>query len=156
VTISEALRRWLLPLLGGGLLLAGVLLGAAAVQWRARRRVGRHRRQGRAGEERALELLRRAGYRVLETEVTAAGELRVDGRPVEYRVRADAIVKRRFRRYVAEFKSGTESAAVTNRATRRQLLEYALLFDVAGVLLVDANAGRVHRVEFPALRSVGR
>jgi len=151
VNVLDAVRRWLLPVLSGALLLLGVLLGAAAVRWRSRRRISRHRRQGREGEARALRLLKRAGYRVLDTEVAAVGQVRVDGDPVEYRVRADAIVSRRFRRYVAEFKGGPESAAVTNRATRRQLLEYALLFDVAGVLLVDALRGRIHRVEFPRL-----
>jgi hypothetical protein len=151
VNVLDAVRRWLEPALAAALLLAGVLLGAAAVRWRARRRIGRHRRQGREGEVRALRLLRRAGYRVLDTEVAAEGRVRVDGRPVEYRVRADAIVRRGFRRYVAEFKGGPESAAVTNRATRRQLLEYALLFDVSGVLLVDAPGRRIQRIEFPGL-----
>jgi len=151
VHVLDAIRRWLLPAMGGGLLLVGVLLGAAAVRWRSRRRIARHRRQGRDGEERALRLLDRAGYRVLDTQVAAEGRVRVDGTAVTYRVRADAIVKRRFRRYVAEFKGGNESAAITNRATRRQLLEYALLFDVAGILLVDAARGRIHRVEFPRL-----
>ena len=36
-------------------------------------------------------------------------------------------------------------------ATRRQLLEYALAYDVDGVLLVDMTAGRLHQVEFPTL-----
>ncbi|MEN8150886.1 MAG: hypothetical protein ABFS86_13775 [Planctomycetota bacterium] len=147
------MRRWLHPTLGGALLLCGVLLGVmfgvGAMRWRVRRRIGRHRRMGRRGEARALKLLRRAGYRVLDTEVAASGRVRVDGNSVDYRVRADAIVRRRFRRYVAEFKGGAESAAITNRATRRQLLEYAFLFDVAGVILVDASRGRVHRIEFP-------
>ena len=151
MSLLDFMRRWLHPALGGALLLLGVLLGAAAVRWRSRRRIARHRRMGREGQVRALKLLRRAGYRVLDTEVAATGRVRVDGTPVDYRVRADAIVRRGFRRYVAEFKGGAESAAITNRATRRQLLEYALLFDVAGVLLVDASRGRVHRIEFPRL-----
>ena len=151
MNVLDAVRRWLLPVLSGALLLLGVFLGAAAVRWRSRRRISRHRRQGREGEARAIRLLKRAGYRILDTEGGAKGQIRVDGDPIEYRVRADAIVSRRFRRYVAEFKGGPKSAAVTNRATRRQLLEYALLFDVAGVLLVDALRGRIHRVEFPRL-----
>ena len=52
---------------------------------------------------------------------------------------------------VAEFKGGAGSSSVTNRATRRQVLEYAVLFDVDGVLLVDADTGTIHEVEFPTL-----
>ena len=44
---------------------------------------------------------------------------------------------------------GPQVARITHRATRRQLLEYAAVFDVDGVLLVDAEGGRIHRVEFP-------
>jgi len=106
---------------------------------------------GRAGEKTALRLLARSGFKVLETEVCATGEVLVDGEPREFLVRADALVRRRRRRFVAEFKGGAESASIANRATRRQLMEYASVFDVDGVLLVDAARGRVHRVRFPAL-----
>lgn len=107
---------------------------------------------GREGAERALRILERAGYRVLGTEVSGTGVLEVDGEPREYTVRADAVVRRWFRTYVAEFKGGAEAASPANRDTRRQLLEYALVFGVTGVLLVDADAGRIRRVAFPRLR----
>jgi hypothetical protein len=134
-----------------GLVLVGVLLGLALARFRVRLRIGRNRRAGRAGERRALELLSRAGFRILDTEVTVHGVVTVDGEPVEYHVRADAVVRRFFRRYVAEFKGGPEAARIGNRATRRQLLEYAVLFDCVGVLLVDADAGEIHRVAFPGV-----
>ena len=130
----------------------GLLLGAWLVRFRIRRRTARCRRLGRAGEKEALRLLARAGFRVIDTEVGATGQVVVDGEPHEYTVRADALVRRRFRRYVAEFKGGAEAASIANRATRRQLLEYASVFDVHGVLLVDATEGRIHRVRFPGLR----
>ncbi len=43
------------------------------------------------------------------------------------------------------------AAAVTTRATRRQLLEYAYTYGLDGVLLVDMEAERIVRVEFPRL-----
>ncbi len=128
---------------------AGLVLGRLAARRRTRRRMAVHRALGRAGEERALDLLREAGYRVLDTQVRGRGRIRVDGRPVTFEVRADALVRRWFRRYVAEFKGGAEAASPANRATRRQLLEYARVFGVRGILLVDAAAGRIRRVEFP-------
>lgn len=74
--------------------------------------------------------------------------VRVDGRLREFTVRADGIVRRRFRRYVVEVKTGAR-ATVAHRATRRQLFEYAHAFSCRAVLLVDAGRGAVRRVEFP-------
>lgn len=127
---------------------AGVLIGLGLAEARVRRRTARSRKLGRAGAQRALRLLERAGYRVVDTEVSAAGVLRVDGERIEFRVRADAIVRRWGRRYVAEFKGGAVAARIENRATRRQLLEYAAVFGTRRILLVDAAAGRIRRVEF--------
>jgi hypothetical protein len=50
---------------------------------------------------------------------------------------------------VAEVKTGTLAPRIETATTRRQLLEYRVAFAVDGVLLVDADAGTVRRVEFP-------
>jgi hypothetical protein len=131
------------------LLVAGLLIGLALARWRRRRLVARSRREGREGADAARRILDRAGYRVLATEVSRRGILLVDGEAREYTVRADAVATRWFRRYVVEVKGGREAASLDNRDTRRQLLEYALVFRSRGVLLVDVPAGKIHRVEFP-------
>ncbi len=137
------------PIPAACLLALGLVLGLLMARARIRYRAARSREMGRRGQDRAVRILARAGYRVVGAEVVANGLIRVDGKEVTYRVRADFIVRRWFRRYVAEVKGGAESAAPGNRATRRQLMEYARVFKVSGVLLVDASAGRIHRVEFP-------
>jgi hypothetical protein len=137
------------PIPAAGLLALGVVVGLLLARARTRARAARSRDLGRRGQDRAGRLLRAAGYRIVGTEVVGEGFILVDGETVGYRVRADFLVRRWFRRYVAEVKGGAESAAPGNRATRRQLMEYARVFRVSGVLLVDADAGRVHRVEFP-------
>jgi hypothetical protein len=137
------------PIPAAGILALGLVLGLLLARARTRSRVARSRDLGRRGQDRALRLLVQAGYRVVGTEVVADGHIRIDGKDLRYRVRADFIVRRWFRRYVAEVKGGVESAAPGNRSTRRQLMEYARVFRVSGVLLVDAGAGRIHRVEFP-------
>ncbi|MCU0727378.1 MAG: hypothetical protein MUE73_16590 [Planctomycetes bacterium] len=131
------------------LLVAGLLIGLALARWRRRRLVARSRREGRAGADAAWRILDRAGYRVLATEVSRKGIFLVDGEAKEFTVRADAVAARWFRRYVVEVKGGREAASLDNRDTRRQLLEYALVFRSRGVLLVDVPAGKIRRVEFP-------
>lgn len=109
-------------------------------------------RRARRREALAEALLERAGYTVLGAQLTATCPLLLDGERLEPTVRADYLVARRGRTYVAEAKSGPRATDPTDRATRRQLLEYALAYEADGVLLVDTEAGIVRTVEFPALR----
>ena len=126
----------------------GLYLGLRATRFAVGRRTARSRRLGRQGEARAWQLLERVGFRVVEREAVAEGRIRVDGTTVTFRVRVDALVERGGRLFVAELKGGPEASKITNRGTRRQLLEYAFVFDVEGVLLVDAYTGRIHTVQF--------
>ena len=67
--------------------------------------------------------------------------------------RADYLVARNVERYVAEVKTGRLAPRIDTATTRRQLLEYRLAFDVDGVLLVDAESAKVHRIVFPLPRA---
>lgn len=104
------------------------------------------------GEHTAEAILARHGYKVVERQATAAWSMLVDGVEVPIDVRVDLIVSRRGRRYVAEVKTGERAPDPCHPPTRRQLLEYALVFDAREVLLVDVPAGDVRSVAFPARR----
>lgn len=137
--------------------LAAIAALLAAVQtlrlfWRRFSRSRRLRLQGAraaAGEARAELLLRRLGFAVLGRQVAVSYDVGIDGAPVTIDLRADYLVASAERRYVAEVKTGKLAPRIDTSATRRQLLEYRVAFDVDGVLLVDAETGRVHVVEFP-------
>lgn len=131
-----------------------LLLALLALQWqrggtsRANRRRGR--RAARA-ERDAERLLQRAGYEVIERQVTGTWPMLVDGEAIEARLRADLVVARDGLLFIAEVKSGAEAPRPTHPQTRRQLLEYLLAFEVDGVLLVDMEQRRVLEVAFPTL-----
>jgi hypothetical protein len=108
---------------------------AWAIRARARRAV--------EGEHRAEPLLRRAGYEVLGTQVPGRWTVFADGEPLEIGLRADLLVARGDRTYIAEVKTGRLAPRLDHAATRRQLLEYRMAFGVDGVLLVDAEKGSV-------------
>lgn len=137
-------------ILGAVLSVAVVVL--AFLWWRALGRVGRANRRRQAiasqGEADAERVLAAAGYAVVARQVTGTFVMEVDGERVEVRCRADLVVEGRGR-FVAEVKTGDRAADPTHPATRRQLLEYALAFDVDGVLLVDMVERSVHAVSFP-------
>lgn len=114
---------------------------------RPRRRLARHRKQGAEGERLAERLLRDDGYHVEGRQVTARYTLLVDGEPYEVTLRADFVVRRGAGRFVAEAKAGELAGRLETAATRRQLVEYCLAFDVEGVLLVDTRRRRISVVQ---------
>jgi hypothetical protein len=123
------------------------LVALAVARWRRWRGLRRSLR-GRRLESEASSALARAGFRLIRHRPIAEYDLQIDGEPRPMRLEGDYLVARGGRRFLVEVKSGN-GADPARRATRRQLLEYAMGFDVDGVLLFDAERGRLHRVEFP-------
>ncbi|MCA9580850.1 MAG: hypothetical protein KC416_03590 [Myxococcales bacterium] len=126
--------------------LATVALGRAvylrALRW------WRHRRAV-AGERRAERLLRKGGYRILDRQVEHHWTVDVDGTATPIPLRADLLVSREGKRFIAEVKTGRRGTDIRSAATRRQLLEYRMAYDVGGVLLVDMEHRKIVEVTFP-------
>ncbi len=135
--------------------LAAAIVILALLLWirggREGRRSRARQRRAERGEVRAEKLLRRKGYKIEDRQVPVHWAMEVDGEEIEVEARADLLVRRRRRRYVAEVKTGGRAPDPTYPRTRRQLLEYALAYDVDGVLLVDVEEGEVYEVDFPGL-----
>jgi hypothetical protein len=133
-------------------LLALVVLGFVVrgwiTSWQRRRRFSR----ARDVEAAAPRVLAASGYEVLGAQVPGSYSIRVDGQRFEVALRADYIVMRQGRRFVAEVKSGKLAPLLGTASTRRQLLEYSLAFAVDGALLVDGENERIYAIEFPRLR----
>lgn len=113
--------------------------------WRLRRRA----RRGAAGHRAARKLLERRGFEVLAEEHRVPGVVEVDGQRHDYQVRVDYVARRRGRCYCVEVKTGDKAPDPLYRPTRRQLLEYAQLWPLDGVLLLDMETHQLRRVRFP-------
>lgn len=132
------------------LLVAGYRLARAGVSRRARARA----RGGLRGEAAAARLLARAGYEVEGRGVARSASITVDGERLVYEVRADMLARcRHGLLHVVEVKTGARAPDPLLGATRRQLLEYAMVFGTAHVLLVDMEAGEIHEIGFETLRA---
>lgn len=103
------------------------------------------------GEARAPAWLEEHGYTVVGAQVVVDHPVRVDDRVVTVALRADYLAEKDGARFVVEVKTGALAPRIETSATRRQMLEYRIAFDVDGVVLVDAETGNVHEVTFPAL-----
>jgi len=131
-----------------GALIALVILRAIQRWWgsrRARRRAAR----AMTGEDSAVAMLEDAGFTIVARQARISWSPLVDGEPYATEVRADYLVEAGGERLVAEVKTGAAAPELSTAATRRQLLEYRVAFDVEGVLLVCPERGTIHRVEFP-------
>lgn len=148
------------PAVSAALAVALGLLGglwtkhALARRWRRwredRTRRKRFERAAQA-EEDARHLLQRHGYEVLDDQAQLTWTILLNGQPHEVNMRADYLVRRHGRRYVAEVKSGRVAPRISTAATRRQLLEYLIAYPVEGVLLVDMEDEEIFEVTFPDL-----
>lgn len=128
-----------------------VLLLARGWLQRAWRRFVILSRQRRAYalERSALPFLEEQGYCVEAVQARTHYRLLVDGEAEDIELRVDFIVRRQGQRFAADVKTGVDAPRVRNPATRRQLLEYQLAYEVDGVLLVDMEARAVRCVQFP-------
>jgi hypothetical protein len=140
----------LVAALAVALALTQALLRAGA-RWLRRRRMSLRMERAVRGEQRAPGWLEARGYRVLGAQVSVEHPVRVDDRVVVVALRADYLAEKDGARFVVEVKTGALAPRLETSATRRQMLEYRIAFDVDGVVLVDAEQGTVHEVTFPAL-----
>jgi hypothetical protein len=145
-------------------LVAALALAVAFVQalflagrrWARRRRMAIRMERAQDGEERAARLLEEHGFVVSGAQAVVEHAVRIDDRVVVVALRADYLAEKNGARYVVEVKTGALAPKIETSATRRQMLEYRIAFDVDGVVLVDAESGRVHEVTFPALERLAR
>jgi hypothetical protein len=127
-----------------------LLLAARALAHRRSRALARRRWQrAAAGEVEAEDLLAQRGFAVLDRQAGLVWSIDCDGEPHPVELRADLLVERDGRRYVAEVKTGATAPLLTNAATRRQLLEYCVAYQVDSVLLVDIEEQAVREITFP-------
>lgn len=116
-------------------------------RWVKKRRGAYFRNKGRKGELAAKQLLRRHGYRIIDEQAQRPVVFYIDGERKEQMVSCDFIVRKGWRRYVVEVKSGKGSKA-TMASVRRQLFEYHAIYGWSGLLLVDMNDSLIHEIHF--------
>jgi len=140
----DHLSLWVV--LAFSMLTSGVLYHCCSVflrNWRMKRRF----RHGAQAEREAVKFLQRQGYRILAAQLEESIVVYVDGTPQRSSVRADFLVRKGWKRYIVEVKSG-QQGTMRLPNVRRQLLEYKLVYRPDGVLLLDMEHRRLQEVRF--------
>ena len=130
-----------------GCMLFGAVLykfvSTAYRNWRMQQRFKR----GHAAERNAIRFLQKNGYRIIGAQLRETIVMHINGEPQERIVRADYLVRKGWKTYVVEVKSGQQGdARLTN--VRRQMLEYQLVYRPDGMLLLDMEHRALQKVRF--------
>ena len=141
---QSQLAVWVLVLLA---FFTGALLYRSLwMLWR-RWRTNLRFRRGAQAEKQAAKFLRRRGYKIIAAQLSEPILIYVDGEPQKSMVRADFLVRRRWKTYIVEVKSG-QQGTVRLPNVRRQLLEYKLVYQPDGILLLDMEHHNLQEIRF--------
>lgn len=99
-------------------------------------------------EKEAEELLKKKGFRIIGKQKQADIVTYIDGKPNLGFVRADFLVEKNGKKFVAEVKAGELVSDPTEPSTRRQLLEYKFAYKPYGILLVNMLDKSIHKIDF--------
>lgn len=109
--------------------------------------MNRRFKRGAIAEKNAIKFLRHRGYKILAAQLEETITVYVDGEPKKSKVRADFLVRKGFKKYIVEVKSG-QQGTVRLPNVRRQLLEYKLVYKPDGVLLLDMEHRNLQEIKF--------
>ena len=106
-----------------------------------------YKRKGKKAEQKAIKLLKKNGYKIESFQTTAKGKLLQDDETLTFLIRADLIVSKDKKKFIAEAKSG-KAASIEEINTRRQLLEYSKVFNNKNLILIDTEKNKIKKIEF--------
>ena len=106
-----------------------------------------YKRKGKKAEQKAIKLLKKNGYKIESFQTIAKGKLLQDDETINFFIRADLIISKNKKKFIAEVKSG-KSASIEDINTRRQLLEYSKVFNNKNLILIDTEKNKIKKIEF--------
>ena len=138
----------LIAVLTGAALLVGAYFCFRFLRFLEKRRTAKMRKQGAKGEKKAYHFLKKHGFTIIEEQPERNAVLYVDGKALEYRIRADFMVERNGVYSIVEVKTGRKATNPASSHTRRQLFEYSHLYHVDQLLFFNAETGKLNEITF--------
>jgi len=126
-------------------------LVTATIRLRAQLQRKKRFKRGAEGEAEALLYLQRHGFTICKAQEEQAASIQVNGVSHDYTVRADYRAVKKGKHCIVEVKTGKKAVDPLFSDTRRQLLEYAVVYNVDTVFLFDADEGELLEIDFPGV-----
>ncbi|RKX91561.1 MAG: hypothetical protein DRP84_11430 [Spirochaetes bacterium] len=116
--------------------------------WLRAKRLRKRFSKSRQAEKEAEKVLKKNGYVILDAQKSKPLLITIGDKIHRYLVRIDYLARKRGKVYVVEVKSGEKIPYITNRETRRQMLEYYLAYQPSGILLLNMKNKTISEVKF--------
>ena len=116
--------------------------------WLRAKRLRKRFSRSRQAEKEAEKILKKNGYVILDAQKSKPLLITIGDKIHRYLVRIDYLARKRGKVYVVEVKSGEKIPYITNRETRRQMLEYYLAYQPSGILLLNMKNKTISEVKF--------
>lgn len=129
-------------------IIIGAVATAAYLKHLKKLKIKKRIYKAKKSELKAMELLKKNGFEIVDIQKESYYTILIDDKPYKAAVKADMIVKKGNKTFVAEVKSGEFSPSPRFIDTRRQLLEYYLVYRPGGLLLVDMEREKIRKVEY--------
>jgi hypothetical protein len=104
--------------------------------------------RGNQLETEARLYLSNLGYEIISEQEIHYHQYKVDGENRESKLILDYVVKKDGEKYIVEVKSGKSAISLSNKNTRRQLLEYDFVIENDGIFLLDMENKKLQFVKF--------
>jgi Holliday junction resolvase len=104
--------------------------------------------RSRLAEKDAEKLLQKKGYAIVDIQKSKPILITIGDKIHRYLIRIDYLVRKKGKVYVVEVKSGEKNPYITNRETRRQMLEYYLAYQPNGIILLNMRNKSISEVKF--------
>jgi len=131
---------------GGGIIC--LVLFIKISNWLRAKRLRKRFSKSRQAEKEAEKILRKNGYTVIDAQKSKPLLITIGDKIHRYLVRIDYLVRKGGKAFVVEVKSGEKIPYITNRETRRQMLEYYLAYQPCGILLLNMKNKSISEVKF--------
>jgi len=145
--------------IGGGIIFLFLFIKIS--NWVRGKRLRQRFSKSRQAEKEAEKILRKNGYTIIDIQKRRKNGytiidiqkskpllITIGGKIHRYLVRIDYLARKKGKVYVVEVKSGEKIPYITNRETRRQMLEYYLAFQPSGILLLNMKNKSISEVRF--------
>jgi len=144
--INKNLILILVLIIGGGIIC--LFLYIKSSNWIRAKRLKQRFYKSRQAEKDAEKILRKNGYTIIDVQKSKPLLITIGDKIHRYLVRIDYLARKRGKIYVVEVKSGEKIPYITNRETRRQMLEYYLAYQPSGIILLNMKTKTISEVKF--------
>ena len=126
----------------------GVFLYNKIAYWFNARSLKKRFARSKRAEREAEKFLKKKGFAIVDSQKSKPILITIGDKIHRYLIRIDYLVRKKGKIYVVEVKSGEKSPYITNRETRRQMLEYYLAYQPNGIILLNMKSKSIAEVKF--------